>query len=167
MSKHLAYRQGDVTLVLTTAFPEDDVSFNQKKLDAKGRVVLAEGEATGHAHVMDKDVAKLFVSPTKLPEGHSLLVVAETTVKRDSLIEGKVLETLKDGTIRFQQSDGVVIRFAPTDVKIMGDIGVYVNRAYSLLKHDEHDAIPVGAGTYRVMQHQQATSARRRMITGD
>lgn len=161
----VAYRQGDVTLVqiVNTTWPSSRV---EKKPTKKG-VVLAEGEVTGHAHVMDRDVAKLFEAPGVLPEGHSLLVVTETTVRQGDFIEGKVLETMKDGTIRFKLTDGVVMRFLPDDIEVKGDKGVIVKRAYSPLVHDEHDGIPVGKGTYRVIQHQTVTAQRRRAVVLD
>jgi len=44
----MVYRQGDVLLV--------EVKGRVKgKVVAKGRIVLAEGEATGHAHVVEAD----------------------------------------------------------------------------------------------------------------
>ena len=42
------YRQGDVLLVETAAVPADAT---QLARDGAGRLVLAHGEATGHAHV--------------------------------------------------------------------------------------------------------------------
>lgn len=162
----VAYRQGDVTLIkIPRADGQNSTDF-QKKPNKKGQTVLAEGEVTGHAHVMDKDVTKLFTGDG-LPTGHSILVVTETTVAEGSFIEGKVIETMKDGTIRFKQSDGVIMRFLPTDITVKGDTGVIVNRAYSPLTHDEHDGIPVGKGTYRVIQHQTVTATRRRAIVND
>ena len=41
------YRQGDVLLAPIPALPVDAVS-----VPRKGRIVLAEGEATGHAHAI-------------------------------------------------------------------------------------------------------------------
>lgn len=163
-----AYRQGDVTLIKINKAEADKLLTEQKKPNKKGQTVLAEGEVTGHAHVMDKDVTKLFTGATgQMPTGHSILVVTETTVAEGSFIEGKVIETMKDGTIRFKQSDGVIMRFLPKDITLKGDTGVIVNRAYSPLTHDEHDGIPVGKGTYRVIQHQTVTATRRRAIVND
>lgn len=50
------YRQGDVLLVPCEGFPP--AAKPQQSLD--GRVVLAEGERTGHAHTMPSDRVVLF-----------------------------------------------------------------------------------------------------------
>lgn len=162
-SRQVSYRQGDITLVhIADNFVAPD-NTPQKKPNKKGQMVLAEGEVTGHAHVMDKDVAKLF-SPTSYPSTQQLLVVTEATVNRGDFIEGKVLETMPGGTVRFKGTDGVVIRFHPSDIEIQPN-GVKVNRAYAPLTHDEHDAIPVSPGTYKVIQ--QSTMQTHRMTVAD
>jgi hypothetical protein len=157
----IADRQGDVILVHTDINPESVRAVNPIK-PIKGRVVLAEGEVTGHAHVMEpKGVT--YLKPPNMPQGHSLLVVTETTVQRGDFIEGEVLGKMPGGTIRFRQTDGTVIRFNPADIEIM-KAGVKVKIAYSPLKHDEHDAIPVGRGVYTVIQHQTAETRGRTLV---
>ena len=56
------YRQGDVALVPVAALPENLVEVPRDK----GRLVLAYGEVTGHAHVIDAP-----------PEEATLLTTAE------------------------------------------------------------------------------------------
>ena len=51
-------RQGDVLLIPTDSIPEGT---KPAKRDSRGRLVLAEGEVTGHAHVILDDAATLFV----------------------------------------------------------------------------------------------------------
>lgn len=48
MSKH--YRQGDVLLVAISALPKGVVEVPREKVGGVGRVTLAHGERTGHAH---------------------------------------------------------------------------------------------------------------------
>lgn len=55
-------RQGDVIYIPIAQIP-DDVSLRIAKRDAKGRIVLAEGETTGHAHAILDDAATLFYQP--------------------------------------------------------------------------------------------------------
>src|SRR5262245_17263322 len=50
------YRQGDVLLVPVDELPEDA---KEQERD-RGRIVLAYGEATGHAHAIADDGAQLF-----------------------------------------------------------------------------------------------------------
>lgn len=167
-NKQIADRQGDVTLVHTDKVPATVLASaraSEMVKPIKGRIVLAEGEVTGHAHVLNpKGVT--FLKPSNLPTGHSLLVVTEATVERGSLIEGKVLSTMPGGTIRFQLVDGTVMRFAPSDIEVVKQ-GAKVKRAYTPLTHDEHDGIPVGVGVYTVMQHQTADARAVRRLVQD
>lgn len=56
MSKQFVARQGDVIIVATTSIPKGLKEVPREN----GRVVLAHGEVTGHAHVID-DPAVLFL----------------------------------------------------------------------------------------------------------
>lgn len=160
----IADRQGDVVLIHMDA-KSHTADFIRKMRESKykakpknGRLVLAEGEVTGHAHTMDPKVAELIQPPASV-RGDTILIVHEATAKCGDFIEGKLLETLKDGTLRFQQTDGVVARFAPGDVTV-SEKGVKVKRPHSLLKHDEHDAIPLSKGAYKVNIHQTAVTPK-------
>ena len=56
-------RQGDVLLIRLEQTPEEFLAEFARGLDwvprERGRLVLAEGEATGHAHIIDTDDAEL------------------------------------------------------------------------------------------------------------
>lgn len=159
------YRQGDVTLVQVETETRGANHGLKKKAEANGRVILVAGEQTGHNHEMVMEVAEVFAD-TRLPTGHQTLVVKEPTVNKGDFIEGRVLETLKDKSIRFQRTDGLIMRFMPSDIEIHHN-GAKVLRAYSPLMHPEHDAVPVSPGTYRVIQHHTVTSRGRRQIVAD
>lgn len=51
-----SYRQGDILLVACNELPLDV----KEELPEDGRVVLARGELTGHAHVMDASRVRYF-----------------------------------------------------------------------------------------------------------
>jgi hypothetical protein len=91
-------RQGDVLLVPVEQAPVD---VEPVELD-HGRIVLAHGEATGHAHVVEGEAAEL-VSAAGAEELY-LLVHGETP---------------------------------------------------ALLRHDEHDPIPLAPGAYRVVRQRE------------
>jgi hypothetical protein len=57
MKKQLILRQGDVILIQVDALPS-----TVKPVKCKDRCVLAFGEVTGHAHVIDKSEVKAFSS---------------------------------------------------------------------------------------------------------
>lgn len=50
------YRQGDVLLMQIDAMP---ASAEESELEG-GRIILAHGEVTGHAHAVDAAMAKIF-----------------------------------------------------------------------------------------------------------
>jgi hypothetical protein len=52
------YRQGDILIVPTN----EKITGHELPPDGRGRVVLALGEATGHAHAIESGHAKLFRS---------------------------------------------------------------------------------------------------------
>jgi len=66
-------RQGDVLILKTKV---DAVPPGAKKVELEqNRVVLAHGEVTGHAHVIEKDAATLF----ETPDGNRYLTVHRVT----------------------------------------------------------------------------------------
>lgn len=167
--KKVADRQGDVTIVHEPLMDPATVlaQYGQHKVGPlKGRIVLAEGEVTGHAHAL-KEKGVVHLRPPHLPAGQSLLVVNETEFAKGDLIDGTVLETMDNGTMRFKKTDGVVIRFPMNYVQLKGKAGVKVLKGFSLLKHDEHDALPVAHGVFTVVRPQQMDAQQQRRIYGD
>lgn len=150
-----AYRQGDVILANL-----DDLSLPKMvnpglaRKPVKGRLVLAEGEVTGHAHVMDPDCATIH----KTTNGN-ILTVHKAQVIAGTIVHGKTVEMLADGTLRFKAKGGPIIRFAPEDFTNHKN-GIKVERSYALLTHDEHDAIPLSEGRYRVEIQQVAETPK-------
>ncbi len=54
------YRQGDVLLVKLMHFAPDKLPGTRNVPRVNGRVILALGELTGHAHAIDSSLADLF-----------------------------------------------------------------------------------------------------------
>ena len=100
------YRQGDVLLV-RVADPPVDVRPLPREA---GRLVLAHGEVTGHAHVVADPEAEL---------------------------------------VTREQADELYLM-------------VYGEQA--LLEHDEHDAIPLAEGCYRVIRQREYTPESVRFV---
>jgi hypothetical protein len=63
-------RQGDVLLVRLEQTAEEFLAESARRIDPvpreRGRLVLAEGEATGHAHVIESEEAELFQEDEEL-----------------------------------------------------------------------------------------------------
>ena len=53
----IVIRQGDILLIRTRSIPDGVVPVDR---DARGRVILAEGETTGHCHAILDDRVTLF-----------------------------------------------------------------------------------------------------------
>jgi hypothetical protein len=70
------YRQGDILLTPVT---DDQLSERMRPLprDARGRLVLASGEATGHAHVVVAPDAALLADPAEI-DRRFLRIVTES-----------------------------------------------------------------------------------------
>ena len=64
------YRQGDVMLIRMAKAPARAVAVRRRG----GKVVLARGEQTGHAHVIESDVAQLLEDVT----GKRFLILTRT-----------------------------------------------------------------------------------------
>lgn len=88
------YRQGDVLLVKTTA---ELSGFRQQTRDARSRIVLAEGEATGHAHVITHRGAELY-------EGQ---------------LEARFLKVLADGGIELVHEEHATITIPPGTYRVV------------------------------------------------
>ena len=53
----MQFRQGDILLIKVSSIPK-----SAKKMPAKhGRIILAEGESTGHSHSLDASRASLYI----------------------------------------------------------------------------------------------------------
>ncbi len=74
MKKPGPIRQGDVLLYPVNEIPK---GLKKAKRDGRGRLVVAEGEATGHAHCILDDVADLFVAGDLDEMSDRFLVVEE------------------------------------------------------------------------------------------
>lgn len=103
------YRQGDVLITRI----EDSAPTGAQVSRDSGRIVLAYGEATGHAHAIADRDADLF----ELPEA------------RD-----KEADELWDQVTRI--------------LRVRGEEGVN-------LRHEEHGAIAIPPGTYRVVRQRE------------
>jgi len=87
------YRQGDVLLVKVASAPRLPVAAR----DLAGRIVLAEGEATGHAHA----------------------IVDEGAVLRGADLDRRFLEVLKAGGVDLVHEEHGVVRVPPGAYRVV------------------------------------------------
>ena len=104
------YRQGDVLII-----PVGELPAGVEKLEREsGRVVLAHGEATGHAHAIKDDRAALFRHP-------ELAAVLMMHVSGDAPVE---LEHEEHGTIEIPPGNYEVLRqreYSPEEIRNVAD----------------------------------------------
>jgi hypothetical protein len=133
-------RQGDVPCVAVASIP---VSAKAVQRD-NGRVILAYGEVTGHAHALHGPGATLLVAD----DGGRYLAIApeaETNLRPIAM-----QEPCDDETIRVEDASGVVVRLqkALYEDRVLAALGATLTLPGELLVHEEHDALVLAPGLY-------------------
>ena len=149
MTTPTMYRQGDVLLIALTTTPPNLIPVDREH----GRIILAHGEATGHAHAILGANADLFT------HGNQRCLLVNTSehpdVRGGGRIAGETIDVLPSGELRFRRDDGLLIRFQPGDVIREPDGTIIADADFTLLIHDEHDALPLRASGYSVVQQRE------------
>jgi hypothetical protein len=104
--KKVQFRQGDVFVEKISQLP---TALTEVKKD-QGRVVLAYGEVTGHAHAIIEKTAKSYIDP----EGNLFLELGTDSV----------LQHEEHGHISLEKGFYRVIRqreYSPEEIRIVGD----------------------------------------------
>jgi hypothetical protein len=109
MKNQIHYRQGDVLIERIDALPSNRKSVKREK----GRIVLAHGEVTGHAHTIESPDAYLYETADQA--GVTFLEVkeamAELTHQEHATIE------LPTGTYRVTRQR----EYTPTEIRSVAD----------------------------------------------
>lgn len=135
-TKRLAqYRQGDVIIERVSALPK---GLQVVPRDG-GRVILAYGEVTGHAHAfLEKGTQKL---TDKVGQEFFKIEGREMDFELTAEREWK-------NQVMVRHPEFGLIEFAKSDVTVLGK-RVVVKGEFALLKHDEHNTQAIPAGFYR------------------
>lgn len=133
--KNKMYRQGDVLIQQIASLPS---KLNPVPRE-NGRIVLAHGEVTGHAHALAEAGTKKFTGE----DGAEYFDVKGPHLKF-------ALPIVREwrGQVMVNHPKLGIIEFAKADVEIRAD-EVVVNGAFGLLKHDEHNTQGIPAGLYK------------------
>jgi len=135
------YRQGDVLIERVGPLPEKLVTIAREQ----GRVILAHGEVTGHAHA----IAEAGTDLLQAENGEQFLRVAGRQIKSRL----KILRAWR-GQVLVQHPKLGVMQFATDDVTVRGD-HAEIDGEFALLKHDEHSTQAVPAGNYRNIRQRE------------
>lgn len=129
------YRQGDVLLERIDRRPKD---LKQQDRD-KGRVILAYGETTGHAHAFTEPATKKFVDSG----GGEYFEVRG----RDFRCNLPIVRQWR-GQVLVDHPEFGLVEFAAADVEIR-DGRATIAGEFALLRHDEHNTQGIPAGLYK------------------
>lgn len=129
------YRQGDVLIERVASLPSN---LTKQKPEA-GRIILAHGEVTGHAHAFDRKAATKFLTE----KGEEFFEVKGVTIHT----ELPLLRQWKNQVMVKHPHLGV-LEFALSDVTVRGD-RVSIAGDFGLLTHDEHATHAIPAGFYK------------------
>jgi hypothetical protein len=124
----LQFRQGDVLIVMVDSLPKNVVA----KTRDNGRVVLAYGEVTGHAHAIIEKKVIHYDAPDAVSAAEALLasvgmkrqLTAENAPTFLELATEAPLQHEEHGTIKLPAGRAVVIRqreYSPTELRSVAD----------------------------------------------
>lgn len=94
------YRQGDVLVIPVSELPK---GLTPVKRDARARIVLAEGEVTGHAHAITAPDAELYADPAATAEAADRYLRIRSTVTLDHEEHGQITLPPGDYIVRRQR----------------------------------------------------------------
>lgn len=146
-------RQGDV---LIFRLPKSiTVSEVNEMSPTNGRLIVLEGEMTGHHHAID-----VMDRPTHIPMKPSKTV--EDIFFKAQNVTGAVVKMYNDrGVVDQLVAQKILNRsdlfIGVLSIKNGGDVGC-------LLKHDEHDAIRLTEGCYYVGRQIESAGAEERVV---
>jgi len=131
-------RQGDVLLV---AVPKPKRLNKPAALRSDGKIILAFGEQTGHHHRFHGGATLFEDNTLHVPE------------KAKTVLRPTAVKTFGDNEIRVWTSDGAIVRMnaermAEIETALKGELALTFPG--SLLRHEEHDAVIIAPGYYRL-----------------
>lgn len=134
-NKQKHYRQGDVLIERIASLPAQ----LKKAARENGKIILAHGEVTGHHHAFAAAEAEKFTDAT----GAEFFSVSGQKLA----FTLPIVRRWKDQVMVNHPRLGI-IEFAVADVDVC-DGEVVVGGDFGLLRHDEHHAQGIPAGTYK------------------
>lgn len=143
MKKQLiTIRQGDVFLTQVSKIPATAAACT-----IQGDIILAYGEATGHAHRLTPEHVRPFgrAGVWDAAAERFIQVIAKSAPAIMGVVEEFDADTYRIATPVARNG---FVRVLRSNVQMI-DGGVQPNAPYALLQHEEHDAIALPNGVYR------------------
>ena len=156
------HRQGDVIFI-----PIDEMPKGVKLVerDAQGRIVLARGESTGHAHCVLDDPATLFVKDD-LDE----LADRFLAVERGHIVDAPIYEARETGrtitTSHTERKSHKVSKTRGETCPVREVVQVGTAQAEGVLvTHEEHNTVVLEPGNWAIRPKREYQPERSRLVT--
>jgi hypothetical protein len=147
----MLHRQGDVLIRKVDRLPE---GLTEVPRGSRG-IVLAEGEATGHAHVVECDEATFLATDLNDLEGRFLLIEAEHAATIDAW---KCKN--KEGDVCWIPADVAVERIEAAELIVLGRENV----VGAPLRHEEHLPFVITPGIHEIRRQREYESEAERWV---
>lgn len=154
--------QGDVAII---PMPADiDISRHDEISPVEGRLILQEGEVSGHHHAINVR-ARNFQGQLKV-SGDPLMATKDPALKR-ALGGMPKVESASVGTARLYRDAAAVNAMVSRGILTRADLAIgclIVEGAPMLLAHEEHDTIEIPPGQYVIGRQVESAGAEERVV---
>lgn len=150
-------RQGDILLLPVKKLPDGLTEVPRED----GRIILAEGEATGHLHAIDAPEATFLATDLAEIEGRFLKVEAETE-HEVPVFETKITGHYTEADL-IPGSDEIQVGDPITE---MVQVGTRTIKG-AALTHPEHDTVVLEPGNYEVRRQREYSEAGGTQVVAD
>jgi hypothetical protein len=151
--------QGDVSII---PIPTDiTISRMQEIAPTKGRLILQEGEVSGHHHAIDLRQRNFQAQPRET--GDPLLATRSPKLRK--AFGGATRAML--GTARMYRDDNAVAQMVRRGILTRADLAIgclIVDGAPMALTHEEHDGISLPPGQYLIGRQVESAGAEERVV---
>lgn len=151
--------QGDVSIIPVPA--EIVIATTHEIAPVKGRLILQEGEVSGHHHAIDLRQRHFQAQPRET--GDPLLATRSPRLRK--ALGGAV--KVKPGMVHMYRDDGAVAAMLRAGLITRADLAIgclVVEGAPMLLSHEEHDAIELPPGHYLIGRQVESAGAEERVV---
>jgi hypothetical protein len=149
--------QGDIAII---PIPADiEISKTEELAPVKGRLILQEGEVSGHHHAIDLRQRSFQAQPRET--GDPLL--ATRTPKLRKALGGAAVTV----TARMYRDDRAVNEMVRRGILTRSDLAVgclVIEGGSMAVTHEEHDGICLPAGSYLVGRQVESAGAEERVV---
>lgn len=155
--------QGDVSII---PIPDDiSIATIDEIAPVQGRLILQEGEVSGHHHAVDLRQKHFQAQPRET--GDPLLATRDPKLKR--ALGGMTKESIKPvaGTARMYRDAGVPAEMVRRKILTRADLAIaclVIEGGSMSVTHEEHDGIRLPVGRYLIGRQVESAGAEERIV---